>query len=91
MVSVIFVYAETMHDAITWCRANDVRPLARDTRIVTRRSPHGGRGCKLTTDDRVVVLGRSIEEQVRAVLGPAGLGTIVMPEFPDYPERQEAP
>lgn len=89
----IFVFAASLQGAHEWCRGNGVPPRGRDTCIVTPRWPHGARGRTLTASDRVVVLGRSIDEQLRAVreLGPAGLGRIVMPEFPDYPERQEAP
>lgn len=77
----IFVAAESTARARSWCRENGVQPTARTTRILTPQSPHGGRGRMLTADDRVVILDEAVDPLARAVLVPAGLGTVIQPEY----------
>jgi len=76
-----FVCAATVPDAHAWCARNGVRPRSGSTRILTPKNSLGGRGCALTTGDRVVVLGDVNWENARLTLAPAGLGTVVHPEF----------
>lgn len=77
----IFVIAESVGRARSWCRGNGVSPGARDTGIATPRGPHLGRGRRLTATDRVVVIDHPDWEQIRLSLIPAGLYTVVQPEF----------
>jgi len=76
-----FICAESVPAAHSWCRANGVRLHPHTTRILTPRNSLGGRGCRLTAEDRVVVVGDVNWDIARIALTPAGLGSIVQPEF----------
>lgn len=76
-----FVCAASASVALSWCKRNDVQSHSHATRILTPRNSLGGRGCQLTAEDRVVVIGDVNWEHARACLTPAGLGSVVQPEF----------
>lgn len=64
-----------------WCEHNGVPFRSSTTRIITPRDPSCGRGVRFAPEDRVVFVGDADWRHLEAVLIPAGLGSVVTPEF----------
>jgi hypothetical protein len=69
----MIVCAGSVDAAENWCRRNGVPPRGAGTAILTPRSPSGGRGRRLTSEDRVVYVGDFDAGVIEAALIPAGL------------------